>query len=143
MKGINYTHTHTHTHTHTPRTTQGTEVKQMRNSDPGMLIGKHAFSSVEFNGTFFVNTEIDDDYAGIVFNYQSNKRFMLVAWKQSNQSYWQRSPFSAYATAGVQIKVVQSDTGPGPMLRNAIWHSRDTPREVRSPWKLHAACLRV
>ena len=97
-----------------------------------MLIGKHAFSSVEFNGTFFVNTEIDDDYAGIVFNYQSNKRFMLVAWKQSNQSYWLNTPFSAHATAGVQIKVVQSETGPGPMLRNAIWHSKDTPREVRS-----------
>ena len=105
---------------------------QMSNSDPGMLIGKDAFSSVEFNGTFFVDTDLDDDYGGIVFNYQSNRKFMLMTWKQANQSYWQRSPFVAEAKAGVQIKVVKSRTGPGPMLRNALWHTGTTRKQVRS-----------
>ena len=61
-----------------------------------MMIGRDRFTSVEFNGTFFVSTHLDDDYAGFVFNYQSNKRFMLVSWKQRDQKYWKTYPFRAY-----------------------------------------------
>ena len=102
----------------------------MQNSDPGMLIGKDVFSSVEFNGTLFVDATVDDDIAGIVFNYQSNRRFMLMTWKKANQSFWMNSPFVATAKSGVQIKVVKSKTGPGDMLRNALWHTGDTKRQV-------------
>lgn len=103
----------------------------MLNSDPGMLIGKDVFSSVEFNGTFFIDSNVDDDIAGIVFNYQSNRRFMLMTWKQTNQSFWMTSPTVANAKSGVQIKVVKSKTGPGDNLRNALWHTGDTKRQVR------------
>ena len=61
---------------------------------------------VEFNGTFFVNNEADDDYAGFVFNYQSNKRFIVVAWKKSNETYAATTPFTSTAMSGIQIKVL-------------------------------------
>lgn len=61
---------------------------------------------VEFNGTFFVNTDKDDDYAGLVFNYQSNKRFIVVAWKKTNETYYTRTPFVSRAMSGIQIKVL-------------------------------------
>ena len=101
------------------------------NSDPAMLVGYDTFSSVEYSGTLYVDTIVDDDYVGMVFNYQSNRRFMLVSWKQTTQKYWNNP--KAEAIAGIQIRMVRSNTGPSQALMNALWHSEDTKRQVNCP----------
>ena len=63
------------------------------------------FGGVDFSGTLQVSTLQDDDFVGIVFSYQSNKRFYLVSWKQEDQVHWNVKPFRAEAVKGVQIKV--------------------------------------
>lgn len=70
-----------------------------------ILAGQDQFMDVEFNGTFFVNDD-GDDYAGFVYNYQSNKRFIVVSWKKTNETYGARTPFVSRAMSGIQIKVL-------------------------------------
>ncbi|KAI6650257.1 Thrombospondin-2-like [Oopsacas minuta] len=111
---------------------QGKEITQDLNSDPGLLLGNDRFGCVYFEGTFFVNTETDNDYAGFVFSFQSNRKFYLVTWKQEGQRYWANN---GYAYPGLSIKLVDSTTGPGPELRNAIWSSQDIFSQTRVLWR--------
>ncbi|XP_016843486.1 cartilage oligomeric matrix protein isoform X2 [Nasonia vitripennis] len=113
----------------------GSEIYQTMNSDPGIAVGLDSFSGVDFEGTFFVNTDIDDDYVGFVFSYQNTRQFYTVMWKKVLQTYWEPKPFRAVAETGIQLKLVDSKTGPGEIMRNSLWHTGNTRDQVKLLWK--------
>lgn len=102
--------------------------------------GYDSFGGVDFEGTFFVDTDIDDDYVGFVFSYQDNHKFYTVMWKKGTQTYWQATPFRAVAEPGIQIKAVHSETGPGQTLRNALWNTDSTDKQVTIKMKVKTKC---
>ncbi|XP_078036691.1 cartilage oligomeric matrix protein-like isoform X2 [Augochlora pura] len=116
-------------------TNEGAEIKQLLNSDPGLAIGPDTLSSVDFDGTFYINDNSDDDFVGFVFSYQSNRKFYVVSWKKGAQQYWEKQPFPAYADPGIVLKLVDSNTGPGIHLRNSLWHNQDVPNQTKILWK--------
>jgi len=46
------------------------------------------------------------------------------------QTFWESSPFTAVGKPGIQMKLIDSATGPGVKLRNALWHFDSVPGEV-------------
>lgn len=77
------------------------------------LTGGSRFSGVDFSGTLFINNDDDDDFAGIVFSYQSGSAFYVITWKKKRQTYWEKTPFPAKAEPGLQLKVSSTDAHAG------------------------------
>jgi len=90
---------------------------------------------VDFEGTFYIDNDGDDDFVGFVFGYQNNRNFYLVSWKKGTQEFWHHTPFLAKAEPGIILKLVQSETGPGMLLRNSLWHKDGYINEVKILWK--------
>lgn len=69
------------------------------------ILGHTRFAGVDFSGTLFVNENSDDDFVGVVFSYQSSNAFYVITWKKKRQTYWKKTPFTAVAEVGLQLKV--------------------------------------
>lgn len=68
-------------------------------------LASEKLGDLDFEGTFFVNSDYDDDYIGFIFGFQEEKRFYVVMWKQRTQDYWRHTPTFATGEAGISIKV--------------------------------------
>ena len=51
-------------------------------------------------------------------------------WKREGQTYMRDFPFNSFGEIGLQLKVVNSETGPGRVLGNALWNTGNVTNEV-------------
>lgn len=115
-------------------TNKGRDIEQVqKTSRPSMLIGNQRYGEISYSGVMFVNEiNVTGDYIGLVFGYQSNKKFYLLLWRHNNDNYLHNT-YKA-GIKGIQIKLINSTTGPSDFLTNALWHSGDTQDQVRLLW---------
>ncbi|XP_038053256.1 uncharacterized protein LOC119725765 [Patiria miniata] len=113
-------------------TDNGKEIRDISNTImPSMLIGQASIAAVDYTGTMFVNTDEGNNYIGFVFGYQSNRKFYVVMWRHENMN----NPVNMAGIRGIQIKKVNSATGPGQSLANALYHSFTTANQVELLWQ--------
>ncbi|KAJ7391160.1 hypothetical protein OS493_020190 [Desmophyllum pertusum] len=115
----------------------GQEIVQTVNGNPGLLLSDTRFGYVDYSGTFFISDTKDDDFAGIVFGFQSNRHFYVCSWKKKTQSYnlpgdlpYPRS----VARQGINLMAIDSSTGPGESLRDALWETGNTINQTHVLW---------
>lgn len=81
------------------------------------------FEGFDFSGTFFVNTDNDDDLIGVVFGYQDFAHFYIVSWKARAEQYFQHACWWVTAT-GLSVKVSTRDGIIGIVQYLRIEHER-------------------
>ena len=58
---------------------------------------------MDYSGALYVKGSEGSDYVGVVFGYQSNRKFYVVMWRKENSNF-QTSNIRA-GIKGVQLKV--------------------------------------
>ena len=57
----------------------GKEIHQLNNSKPSLAFGHEVFGEVEYDGTFYVDDNKDNDWIGYIFSYQDKSNFYLFS----------------------------------------------------------------
>ncbi|KAK2566269.1 Thrombospondin-4 [Acropora cervicornis] len=113
----------------------GLDVEEITNTSskhPSMLIGSPRYGPVDYRGVLYVKGSEGSDYVGVVFGYQSNRKFYVVMWRRENSNF--QASNTQTGIKGVQLKIVDSNVGPGFDLAQALWHSGDTTNKVQLLW---------
>ena len=66
--------------------------------------GDQRYSEVEYSGVLSVNSKKGEDYIGMIFGYQNNKKFFAVVWRRENTNLG-NTTVTATGIKGVQLKV--------------------------------------
>ena len=88
-------------------------------------------NGLDLGGVFFINSEANRKYIGLVFGYQNSSNFYIVQWTNIKQTLSITKPFVADARPGIHIKAFRSNTGPGEHMRNALWHTGSVEGQVQ------------
>ncbi|XP_047500699.1 cartilage oligomeric matrix protein-like [Penaeus chinensis] len=104
---------------------------QREEAETSAAIGDVSLGSVDFEGTFTIEST-DDDFVGFAFSFQDNRKFYMVNFKQDAQQL--ATP--AVSDQGLHLKLVDSATGPGGNdLQYAIYNTASVANQVTLLWQ--------
>ena len=69
----------------------GKEIHQATNSRPSLAYSEEVFGEVEYDGTFYINENQDNDWIGYIFSYQDSSNFYLFSASKWNSTESQGS----------------------------------------------------
>ena len=64
----------------------GKEIRQTTNSRPSLAYSEEVFGEVEYDGTFYIHENKDNDWIGYIFSYQDNRNFYLFSASKWNST---------------------------------------------------------
>ena len=70
---------------------------------PYVPVGQTRYGPVDFSGVLYVKESEGSDYVGVVFGYQSNRKFYVVMWRRENSNFQDLNDRAGIK--GVQLKV--------------------------------------
>ena len=70
---------------------------------PHVPVGQVRYGPVDFSGVLYVKESESADYVGLVFGYQSNRKFYVVMWRRENSNFEDQNDRAGIK--GVQLKV--------------------------------------
>jgi len=113
-------------------TDEGKEIYQGVNSSPGVAVGNTRFSDVDYDGTFFVHKNWDNDWVGVVFSFQDAGNFYLFSSSHngSMQSTWSLKRISS-ASQGYGLTSNYYGSG----YYKALTSDKSVPGESEVLWK--------
>ncbi|ROT81457.1 hypothetical protein C7M84_025379 [Penaeus vannamei] len=103
---------------------------QRDEGDTSAAVGDVSLGSVDYEGTFTIEST-DDDFVGFVFSFQDNRKFYMVNFKEAAQQL--STP--AISDQGLHLKLVESSTGPDLDLQYGIYNSATSPGQVTLLWQ--------
>lgn len=66
-------------------------------------VGTTRYGPVDYTGVLYVQGRDASDYVGVVFGYQSNRKFYVVMWRRENSNFEELNDRAGIK--GVQLKV--------------------------------------
>lgn len=68
-----------------------------------LFVGTTKYGPVDYTGALYVKGSDSSDYVGVVFGYQSNRKFYVVMWRRENSNFQELNDRAGIK--GVQLKV--------------------------------------
>jgi len=65
--------------------------------------GTPRYGPVDYSGVLYIQGRDATDYVGVVFGYQSNRKFYVVMWRRENSNFQELNDRAAIK--GLQLKV--------------------------------------
>lgn len=78
-------------------------LKYLINYITELALGSTRYGPVDYSGTIYVKDSEGSDYLGVVFGYQSNRKFYVVMWRRENINFGKADTNAGIK--GLQLKV--------------------------------------
>lgn len=72
------------------------------------VVGSTRYGPMDYSGTMYVKDSEGSDYLGVVFGYQSNRKFYVVMWRRENINFGKEDTNAGIKGLQLKVREVQS-----------------------------------
>ena len=72
-----------------------------------LVVGSTRYGPMDYSGTMYVKDSEGSDYLGVVFGYQSNRKFYVVMWRRENINFGKEDTNAGIKGLQLKVRAVQ------------------------------------